>query len=174
MYNDKIDAALRFATIAHGEQKRSYTGEDYITHPIAVRGILKLYSSFCSPEMEMAALLHDTVEDTQATLYDIETFFGPKVRDLVGWLTDVATLKDGNRATRKAMERDKLLKAPKVAKTIKLADLIHNTGSIVSCDPNFAKVYMAEKKLLLEVLKEGDETLYKRASDQVEQYYVNR
>ena len=49
------------------------------------------------------------------------------------------------------------------AKTIKLADLIDNTKSIVEHDPRFAKVYLEEKRLLLEVLKDGDETLWQQA-----------
>jgi hypothetical protein len=53
------------------------------------------------------------------------------------------------------------------AKTIKIADLIDNTLSIVIYDPEFAKVYLPEKMDLLQVLKEGDSDLWKRAFDQV-------
>ncbi|HET8688145.1 MAG TPA: hypothetical protein VFM18_16035, partial [Methanosarcina sp.] len=51
------------------------------------------------------------------------------------------------------------------AKTIKLADLIDNTSSIVEHDKDFAKIYLAEKKLLLEVLHDGDMKLWLLAQD---------
>ena len=57
------------------------------------------------------------------------------------------------------------------AKTIKLADLISNSHSIVKDDPNFAKVYMKEKAALLEVLTEGNAELFRQASDIVASYY---
>lgn len=53
-------------------------------------------------------------------------------------------------------------------KTIKLADLISNSKSICEHDKDFAKVYIKEKELLLEVLTEGDPTLYAQAKDIVE------
>lgn len=56
-------------------------------------------------------------------------------------------------------------KASPAAKTIKLADLIDNTRSIVERDPKFAQIYLAEKALLLEVLREGDATLWAMAAE---------
>jgi hypothetical protein len=53
-------------------------------------------------------------------------------------------------------------------KTIKLADLISNSKSILEHDKDFARVYIKEKELLLEVLTEGDTTLYAQAKDIVE------
>ena len=58
------------------------------------------------------------------------------------------------------------------AKTIKLADLIDNSKSILEYDPKFAKVYMAEKKLLLEVLEDGDKSLWLLAHKIVHDYEV--
>lgn len=55
--------------------------------------------------------------------------------------------------------------ASPAAKTIKLADLIDNTSTIMKHDPHFAVTYMKEKAKLLEVLKEGDPTLWKMAND---------
>jgi len=57
------------------------------------------------------------------------------------------------------------------AKTVKLADLIDNSYSISEHDPGFAKIYMAEKKRLLVVLREGNPTLYAMAMEIVEAYY---
>jgi len=60
------------------------------------------------------------------------------------------------------------------AQTVKLADLISNTRSIVEHDPVFAKVYMREKLLLLDVLHRGNKLLFDRAMKLVEDYYEGR
>lgn len=78
----------------------------------------------------------------------------------------MSTSHDGLRKHRKAKDREHTAKASPQAKTIKLADLIDNTRSIVERDPEFAKVYLAEKALLLEVLRDGDATLWKMAHAQ--------
>ena len=82
---------------------------------------------------------------------------------LVWMVTNDSRLTDGNRAARAKIDRDKLAKASPAAMTIKLADLIDNTKSIREYDPAFAKVYIAEKRALLGVLKAGDPTLWKMA-----------
>lgn len=155
--------AREFANCAHGlnDQRRKYTGEPYIVHPAAVVELVRSVPH--TPKMIAAAWLHDTVEDTPATLTHIENLFGEEVAALVEMLTDVSKPEDGNRAKRKAIDRAHTAKASPAAKTIKLADLIDNTRSIVERDPDFAKVYLAEKRLLLEVLTEGDPTLYAMA-----------
>jgi len=112
-----------------------------------------------SPEIIAAALLHDVVEDTPITLEQIDREFGSKVSQLVFWLTDTE-LKEGNRKTRNALDRQRIAKAPADAQTIKLADLIHNTSSIVDHDRQFARVYLREKADLLAVLVKGDDFLY--------------
>jgi hypothetical protein len=80
-------------------------------------------------------------------------------------LTDVSRADDGNRAVRKAIDLAHTAKACADAKTIKLADLLSNTASIVAYDPGFARVYLKEKTALLKVLTEGDATLLARATD---------
>lgn len=157
-----IEKALKFATYAHMGQKRKYTGEEYIVHPIEVMEIVKSVPH--TEAMLIAALLHDTIEDCGVTEGQIEANFGREVADLVIWLTDVSKPSDGNRKIRKEIDRQHTAKAPAEAKTIKLADLISNTVSIVEHDKHFATVYLREKKLLLEVLKEGDSTLFEKAS----------
>lgn len=155
--------AMIFAKDAHAliNHRRKYTGEPYILHPIAVAGIVNTVMH--SEEMLAAAFLHDTVEDTRVEISDIREHFGNEVAELVGWLTDVSTPNDGNREARKKLDREHIAKAPAAAKTIKLADLIDNTHSIVSHDPKFAGVYLREKRALLEVLREGDSELWAQA-----------
>ena len=162
---EKLQEAIKFATEAHGDQKRKYTGEPYITHPIAVMEIVREVPH--TEEMLMAAVLHDTVEDTPVTIEDIKTKFGTKVAELVNGLTDVSRPEDGNRKTRKAMDRAHLAKQNAEVQTIKLADLIHNTMSIGLYDPHFYKVYKEEKIKILDVMKMGNQTLMHRAQQQV-------
>lgn len=162
------DRALAYATWAHAsiDQRRKYSNEPYIVHPIAVADIVRSITH--TPEMIAAALLHDTVEDTSVTLGDIWREFGEDVANLVSWLTDISTPAMGNRAARKAIDLEHTAMAPRMAKTIKLADLIDNSISIKAHDPDFWRVYRHEKLRLLEVLREGDATLWARAAAQCE------
>ena len=165
MSEEMLNEVLEFATAAHGDQKRKYTGDPYINHPIAVAEIVETVPH--TQEMIAAALLHDVVEDTHVTIDQIADKFGDKVAELVGWLTDISRPEDGNRRTRKALDRAHSANAPAEAQTIKLADLIHNSISIAEHDPNFWKVYREEKVELLKVLTKGDKSLMYRAQQQV-------
>lgn len=162
-----ISKASTFATAAHEAigQKRKYTGQPYWYHPMAVAQIVDKAGG--TPEMIAAAWLHDVVEDTKITLERIESEFGWTVRKYVESLTDVSKPEDGNRAARKAIDREHIAKACPEAKTIKLADLIDNSRSILQNDPDFAKVYIPEKRLLLKVLTEGDQGLWNEAANLV-------
>lgn len=167
-----IDKALKFSTAAHAavNQKRKYTGEDYIVHPIAVSNLVKENGG--TDEMIAAALLHDTVEDTNVTREQIAEEFGWKIFKLVVELTDVTKPEDGNRATRKAIEAKRLGMASKEAQTIKLADLIDNTKTIFKYDPKFAKVYIQEKIALLEAMDKVHGTdLYMKANLQLQEMH---
>lgn len=161
---DFVEKARVFATGAHcaAGNVRKYTGEPYVSHPIAVAGIVTTVPH--TRAMLAASLLHDTVEDTHVTIEDIWREFGAEVATLVGWLSDVSRREDGNRATRKAKDREHLQAAPPAAKTIKLADVIENTQSIVAHDRRFAMTYLPEMVALVEVLKDGDPILWERAN----------
>jgi (p)ppGpp synthase/HD superfamily hydrolase len=162
-----VERARIFATAAHAAvgQIRKYTGEPYVVHPIEVSEIVASVGG--TDAMVAAALLHDVLEDTGVTFDVLEAEFGSEVAELVLWLTDVSKPEDGNRSTRKALDRQHSAAAPAEAQTIKVADLISNTRSIVAHDPNFAKVYLEEKRMLLEVLTKADSTLLNQAKEQV-------
>jgi len=162
---DTIEKARVFATAAHAAaaQLRKYTNEPYIVHPAEVASIIDNLEG-ASVAMVAAAWLHDVVEDTGVTIEIIKSEFGEEVADLVGWLTDVSRPEQGNRATRKAIDRAHTAMAPAEAQTIKLADLISNCTSIVEHDATFAKTYLEEKRLLLEVLTKGDRSLWEHAN----------
>jgi hypothetical protein len=93
--------------------------------------------------------------------------FGTDIATLVGWLTDVSKPEDGPRWYRKKLDREHTAAAPAEAQTIKLADLISNTKSIMAHDPKFAKVYLEEKRLLLDVMTRGDAGLMAEARKHV-------
>ena len=158
-----VEKARIFATAAHAAvaQLRKYTGEPYIVHPADVVRIVSTVEH--TDEMLAAAWLHDVVEDTGVTNEVIRAEFGDKVAELVGWLTDVSRPEQGNRATRKAIDRAHSAMAPAEAQTIKLADLISNTRSIMAHDEKFAKTYLEEKRLLLEVMIKGSPVLMAEA-----------
>lgn len=159
---DFLYHARMFATIAHRKQRRKYTGAPYVSHCFEVFEIVNTVTQ--DPEVLAAALLHDTLEDVPGcTVELIQHLFGEKVARLVVGLTDVSVPADGNRATRKAMDREHLAKGCEDIHTIKLADLISNTKSIVAEDPKFADVYMPEKILLLPLLSKGSPVLRARA-----------
>lgn len=163
MFGDfMIMLARMFAKFAHRKQKRKYTGEPYFVHCQEVAEIVRTVPH--TWQMVCAAYLHDTVEDTWVKLWMVRMIFGKWVAYLVECLTDVSNSSDGNRAARKAIDRTHTATAHPDAKTIKLADLLSNTRSIVSHDAKFAKVYLAEKKLLLGVLGSGNKILHGKAS----------
>lgn len=140
-----IKKAQEFAIRAHESQVRKYTGEPYWRHCEEVASLLT--DSGYDEEVIIAGWLHDTVEDTEVTFQQIKEEFGERVMDLVYWVTDDKI--NSNRATRKLIARNKIGNAPYDARAIKLADLISNSKSIAQHDPDFAKVYMKEKQLLL-------------------------
>ncbi len=160
---EMVDRARIFATAAHAAvgQLRKWTNEPYIVHPAEVAAIVA--SRPHDPEMVAAAWLHDVVEDTRVTVTDIHREFGPVVASYVHWLTNPSKKEDGNRTTRKAIDREFLRNAPAEVKTVKLADLISNCSSVMQHNEEFAKVYLEEKRLMLEVLREGDPVLFARA-----------
>jgi hypothetical protein len=162
---DLVKRASEYATRAHQriDHRRKYNKQPYHVHLEAVATQVAAVTD--DPETIAAAWLHDTVEDTPATLEDIEELFGKQVAELVEELTDISRPSDGNRAKRKEIDRRHTAQASDRAKTVKLADLIDNCKDITKHDPRFARVYLAEMGKLLEVLKGGDERLYEQARE---------
>ena len=161
--NELVERAMKYATEAHGriDQRRKYTGQPYDAHLRRVAEIVETVTD--DAETIAAAWLHDTVEDTPATFQDIEGEFGPGVRALVAEVTDVSRPSDGNRAVRRAIDREHLARASARGQTVKLADLIDNCTDIARHDGRFGRVFVAEMAALLEVLAEGDPALLQRA-----------
>jgi len=134
-YNPHTDEALLnrayvYAMRAHGNQKRA-SGAPYISHPLEVAAILtelKLDDSTI-----VAALLHDTIEDTEATREEIDTVFGTEIGHLVDGLTKIQKLDlVSKRATQAENLRKLLLAIADDVRVllIKLADRLHNMRTL--------------------------------------------
>lgn len=164
-----INQARDFAFRAHFGQKRKYTDLPYYTHVSQVADFVFDYSN--SEEMIAAAYLHDTLEDTETTVASlIKAEFPEEVIHLVIELTDVYTKEnfpDFNRHQRKKLEAVRLGTISDEAKTIKLADILSNTADITQHDPNFAAVYLDEKRFLVPRLIGGDKELWDAVWSQV-------
>jgi (p)ppGpp synthase/HD superfamily hydrolase len=160
----RTQPALTYATAAHAAvgQRRKYTHEPYIVHPIRVANTVDSYGG--TDDMISAAYLHDVVEDTRITIEDINDMFGSVVAVIVDGLTDVSVPEDGNRAVRKAMDRQHSADATWAAQFVKCADIIDNASDIGDNDPSFNVVYRKEMVSLLEVLDNvKDEPIYAAA-----------
>jgi GTP diphosphokinase / guanosine-3',5'-bis(diphosphate) 3'-diphosphatase len=152
--------AMIFAMEAHKGQKRKYTGNPYTDHLAQVAGIV---ATVLDDDYIIAiAWLHDCVKDCGITESQLYERFDCDIAKAVIELSD---LEIGNRKERKKLSRERLSKCNGYVQTIKVADLISNTSSIVEHDHDFAKVYLEEKRLLLDVLTKADKKLVQLARD---------
>lgn len=158
-----IDHVIEFIAMAHDGQTRKYTGEPYVEHPMEVARIVR--DAVYDLDMIAAAMMHDIIEDTDFTLTDVAKVGGEVAATFVDWLSNKEYPEAKNRKERKALIAAHLANAPDEVKTIKLADIIHNTPTIIKYDPKFAKVYVPENKVLLKALKGGNEKLYNKAKE---------
>ncbi len=163
LVSQAIKQAIAFATKAHAGQVRKYSGEPYITHPIAVANLLS--GDKFTDELRVAAILHDVVEDTDVTNSDIEKAFGPRVAVMVWELTDVSRPQHGNRVARKRVDREHLSRASYEAQTIKCADLLDNARSIRKHDAPFWVIFRQECLALLDVMPRADGELKQRVEN---------
>ena len=162
----KIRQAIDFATKVHLGQKRKYSGEDYINHPLEVMTIVSEVTG--DEDTICAAILHDTIEENKGESidYQIQDIFGNTVYRYVVCLTPCFTRKNCQsvgRQERKRLEIRRMLTAPDEVKTIKLADILSNCKDVVKNDPGFARVYLEEKWNALWFLTEGNKNLFERA-----------
>lgn len=104
---DIIEKARAYAADKHADKKRKYTDQPYFNHLQAVVSTLQ-GAGVMEPPILAAAYLHDTVEDTDATIQDIIVEFGADVAELVYWLTDA---EEGNRESRTLMSSWRVARA---------------------------------------------------------------
>jgi (p)ppGpp synthase/HD superfamily hydrolase len=162
------DKLLQFVKECHSGQVRKYCGEEYWNHPYRVAELVDRVVDY---GIEIA-LCHDLLEDTECTyktLFSLLESIGYSYRECneitsgVNQLTDVYTTEDYpkmNRSKRKELEQVRLSEIDKCIQTIKYADFIDNTRSIVEGDRGFAKVYLREKKTILNTMRGGNIDLF--------------
>ena len=132
-----IERAYKTAEKHHEGQKRK-SGEDYITHPLAVARILADLGS--GPATIAAALLHDTVEDTSYSIEQLRSDFGEEVGLLVDGVTKLDKMKFGDSAQAETMRKMVVAMSKDVrVLVIKLADRLHNARTWGFVDPDSAK-----------------------------------
>ena len=127
---EKLNKAYQYAVKAHENQKRA-SGDPYSNHPIAVASILS------DLELDSATivtgLLHDTIEDTQATYENIKKEFGQEIADLVEGVTKISFFENQANSNSKAENFRKLILATSKdirVLLVKLADRLHNMRTI--------------------------------------------
>ncbi|KRO13358.1 (p)ppGpp synthetase I SpoT RelA [Olsenella uli DSM 7084] len=143
----KIDAAYSFAADFHRDQRRR-SGEPYINHPVEVALIL-------AKDLKMdedpicAALLHDTVEDTSATLDDLTERFGATVAELVDGVTKLTSIEVSSMDEKQALNLRKMFLAMSKdirVVIIKLADRLHNMRTLAALPPD-RRVFKARETM---------------------------
>jgi (p)ppGpp synthase/HD superfamily hydrolase len=159
IYVAQVEKNLRMrarlvAHIVHYDQKRKYTREPFVIHPIRVMERVGRYPGH-DDDMMCAALLHDTVEDCEWFNFDVlVALFPPEVFTLVYELTDrSAMLKEIGiqRADRMKIDRERLKTVSTKARILKLFDRIDNVTDMINCNvvpKEFVQLYIEESILL--------------------------
>jgi (p)ppGpp synthase/HD superfamily hydrolase len=125
---DVIEKALQVASQAHEKQYRKCTNIPYITHPVAV-GMILMKAGY-DDDIIAAGILHDTVEDTELSLEDIERIFGTKIANIVEGCSEPDKSLTWEERKEHTIE---LLKTASVdIRAVACADKLHNIRSIIS------------------------------------------
>ena len=128
-----IMRALSFSAAKHRDQRRKdVQASPYINHPIALANILTVEVGVTDPAVICAALLHDTVEDTETTVEELVERFGPEIASIVAEVTDDKSLP---KYERKLHQIEHARTASEKARLVKLADKIANLRDIAVSPP---------------------------------------
>lgn len=139
----EIERAVRFATDHHGDQRRK-TGVPYLEHLLEALQILVEGAGVSDQDVLVAAVLHDVVEDTPCTLADLRAAFGPRVAELVGWVTIPEPGPGADSATARQAYLRRLRHAPPDAILVKLADRMSNVQTLRNLPPDRQRAYYAQ------------------------------
>jgi guanosine-3',5'-bis(diphosphate) 3'-pyrophosphohydrolase len=133
MSSTRLLAALDFAAEKHRAQRRKSEGDvPYINHPIRVARLVAEVGGVEDEEVLIAAVLHDTLEDTAATRAELDAAFGTAVRRLVEEVTDDKGLPKAERKRLQIVHAHELSAGSTV---IKLADKIANVSDLIHAPP---------------------------------------
>ena len=148
--NNSLAFALDYATRMHkGQYRRG--GDEYITHPIRVANYVFQFKKSSNIEtLLISAYLHDTIEDTEATFYDIAQTFGPQVASIVSELTTDIDMKNEIGKTKYLSIKMKNMSS--WALVVKLCDRLDNISDLETSPEEFKKRYSKETFEIIEYL----------------------
>jgi guanosine-3',5'-bis(diphosphate) 3'-pyrophosphohydrolase len=140
-----VEDAVRFAIGWHGDQRRP-TGAPYLEHLLEALEVLVRGAGVRDKDVLCAAVLHDVVEDTPCTTAEISERFGPRIAELVEWVTIPAV--PGAQPAQKAAVKEAYLRrladAPHDAILVKLADRVSNVQTLRNLAPARQRAYYAQ------------------------------
>jgi guanosine-3',5'-bis(diphosphate) 3'-pyrophosphohydrolase len=126
-------AAVEFAARKHRDQRRKDAdASPYINHPIALANVLCNEGGIADPVILAAALLHDTLEDTETDYEELRGQFGDDIADVVVEVTDTKWL---SKEARKRLQISKASHSSSRARAVKIADKICNLRDILASPP---------------------------------------
>lgn len=129
----RLIKAVDFAALKHRAQKRKDAeASPYINHPLALARVLKIEAGVDDVDVLVAAILHDTVEDTKTTMEELAREFGPEVAAIVAEVTDDKSLP---KPERKRLQVERAPRSSPKAKLVKLADKICNLRDVTDSPP---------------------------------------
>jgi guanosine-3',5'-bis(diphosphate) 3'-pyrophosphohydrolase len=130
---NRLLSAIAFAAYKHRDQRRKdLVASPYINHPIALANVLANEAGIDDERILIAAILHDTVEDTETTEQELIRDFGKEVADIVIEVTDDKSL---SKTERKQLQVEHAATISRRAKVVKLADKICNLRDIANSPP---------------------------------------
>ncbi len=135
-----VSEAIEFARAAHGDQQRP-TGVPYLEHLLEALEALVRGARVTDLDLLCAAVLHDVVEDTAVTGEDLDKRFGPRVAELVGWVTIPSAGPGEDKTAVKEAALRRLSKAPGDAVLVKLADRLSNVQTLRNLKPERQRRY---------------------------------
>ncbi|CAG8579310.1 8896_t:CDS:2, partial [Funneliformis caledonium] len=167
----KLIDTIDFAAKKHSFQKRNDPqGTPYINHPIGVAKNLTDAGIYDFATIQ-AAILHDTVEDTDTSFEEIEQQFGREVRDIVAECTDDKTLV---KSERKRLQIETTPHKSKKAKEVKLADKLYNLRDVQRMAPvGWSKNRIQEYFIWAKQVTDGARGTNQKLEDQLDEIYSN-
>ena len=151
-YKELYNKALEYASKKHEGTYRKGTNKPYITHPLEVSKLVSMYL-YNNPEVDtfkIAALLHDTLEDTDATYEELIELFGQRIADVVKAVTN-----DKDEKKEKGKDKylaEKMTGMKEVVLTLKLCDRLQNMDDVRYADEEFNKKYTRETVYIMNYL----------------------
>lgn len=144
-----IEEAKYFAFEKHKDQIRKFTGNPYHTHPFRVADIVRQCTD--KEDLIVAALLHDTIEDTQTTYDEIKERFNERVANLVMELTNNEDKIE--EIGKEVYLAEKMNKMSEYALLIKLADRLDNISELTGETDDFSRFYRQETNFIMRRIK---------------------